>query len=205
MPSLSLTCLVSILLTLVSPTAHASPPGNAALEGEAREEAEARYREEALSFREQVTILQRQNKILLVGKRLMVYQGESTQPIEGEELFELLGRDDLVEALGRRRRYAFVAVLGGTAGVIAGLTIFSRGLRTDSRALLATGGILVGAGGAALGGGVALAIANPVSNDELEALVHQYNHELRKQYKLATRIAPYADATGGGLLVSGRF
>ncbi len=205
--SLQFARLVLILCALFSAgRAQASPPE--AVSGEqvpdARAAADYQYRQEALSFGDQVTLITN-GKTLFAMKTKVAYQGEHGRRLDGEELFDLLGRDDLVEAYARRRSYTYAGLLGGTAGLIVGMTLLRHGIGSENGAVMFGGGVVSAGGIAAFAIGAYYAVnPNPVSDEELYDLVDGYNLDLRKQYGLV-RIAPYVDNTGGGMLASGRF
>ena len=189
-------------------SALASPPDS---EGETIEEqraawraADEQYREAALSLRDRVTVVVT-NKRIWTMTRQVAYEGDPGRPLGGEELFEILGRDDLAEAFARRRTYAYAGILGGTVGVLAGGLMLGRGETEDNSALAISGGVIAAGGIAAFAIGAFYAFRPyPVSTAELAVLIDEYNFDLRRRYGLV-QIAPYADEHGGGLLVSGRF
>lgn len=199
--------LVSIVCALSSAGRAQAAPPSGEQERDARDAADYQYRQEALSFGDQVTLITN-GKTLFAMKTKVAYQGEHGRRLDGEELFDLLGRDDLVEAYARRRSYTYAGLVGGTAGLIVGMTLLRHGVGSENGALMFGGGVVSAGGLAAFAIGAYYAVnPNPVSDEELYDLVDGYNLDLRKQYGLVTRvrIKPYADETGGGMLVSGRF
>jgi hypothetical protein len=201
-------------------------PGTAALDRERaerdrRDSAEAAYRTSALSFGDELLVSGDQHSTTTT-RHWIVYQGELRRRLDPEQFYGVVGRPDLGARYRARTRRGIAAITTGGALVLAGgvysiLTLVRMDNCgtddpdfagcVDAEGDRVTRTIAIGLGVSLLGAAVGIAgihylsTAHPVSESEAQALAERYNTQLRRDL----RLAPYATANGGGLVLGGRF
>ncbi len=199
-----------------------------------RELAEYRYRQAAISFGNEIAVYA-SGKTVAVGRKLVAYQGEERRRLEGREIYEVLGREDLARRYTNRTIFGWVAGIGGVTAMTVGTLVYlENSLGSDCEFFddacekrwedehrgYAQAGIALAAAGVvgAVIGGYYLFNRHPLGESELYDIAAEYNANLRKRYGLPVSerrrapthapslvLAPYALGDGGGLSVAGRF
>lgn len=197
----------------------------------ASSKAEKEFESKRLWVREVVGVGVSQYGVYLASWKQLRY-GTPGRPIDSEEFYTIVGRDDLRTRYRRRRGARIGAAVGGSVVgstlIVAGsVYLFANvastmpwgyddplgmGKERVSRLSLGESGAMIGVGAAVLiGMSVFLGVfkAHPIKPEEAKALMDGYNRDLRKKLKLPAeqarlRLAPMV-GRHNGLVLSGRF
>ena len=201
-------------------------------ERERKDEREAAYRREEITFKD-FAVINVYGRYISSGIATVPYRGDRRLTVP--EFFDAVDRHDLREDFDGRRNFGIGAVVVGSVAALGSMVLLgTKGLadnqyescpaaslgiceaareqreqsaereasqwRTVSVVGL-TAGVVVG-----LVGWYYIARSNPIDTREAYDLADQHNQKLRAKHGLAaTTVAPYADASGGGLAVNGRW